>query len=232
MSSELELPVSEVFGPTWQGEGPHSGLRTGFVRLGLCNLSCEWCDTPYTWDASRFDVDKECPPTSVAEVHALLRPMNVETVCLSGGEPLIHRAKLPALLSPAWRWHVETNGTLVPPSWWAEMVEHTTVSPKINTRDPRSKRIKLGALGVWSELANRGLAAFKFVCSTPSDLDLVAEVVEEVGIRTEHVWVMPEGTDAQTLLIRHRELADAIEDRGWNTTTRLHTLLYEQERGR
>lgn len=227
-----ELPVSEVFGPTWQGEGPHAGTRTGFVRLGLCNLSCEWCDTPYTWDASRFRIDKECPPTTVEEVHALLRPMDVRTVCLSGGEPLIHKAKLPALLSPAWSWQVETNGTIVPPSWWAEMVEHTSVSPKVNTRDPFRKRIKPKALAAWRELAEDGKAAFKFVCSEPADLDAVADVVELARIGPEHVWVMPQGTDAATVLARHRELADAIEDRGWHTTTRLHTLLYGQERGR
>lgn len=230
--AENELPLSEVFGPTWQGEGPHTGLRTGFVRLGLCNLSCEWCDTPYTWDETRYRVAEECPPTTVEEIHRQLRRMSVETVCLSGGEPLMHRGKLAQLLTPEWTWHAETNGTLAPPGWWPERVAHTTVSPKVITRDPRSKRIKPRVLKLWEALADRGQAAFKFVCSTPADLALVAEVVEEVGISDRHVWVMPEGTEPEDVLTRHRELADAIEGRGWNTTTRLHTLLYGQERGR
>ncbi|HHK7228110.1 TPA: hypothetical protein ACQXLV_002143, partial [Streptococcus pneumoniae] len=42
------LPVSEVFGPTIQGEGPHAGRTCHFIRLGGCNLSCSWCDTPYS----------------------------------------------------------------------------------------------------------------------------------------------------------------------------------------
>src|SRR4029450_7825218 len=50
-----ELVVSEVFGPTFQGEGPSVGRRAGFVRLGRCNLDCSWCDTPYTWDWERHD---------------------------------------------------------------------------------------------------------------------------------------------------------------------------------
>lgn len=53
--AEGELVVSEVFGPTFQGEGPSLGRRAGFVRLGRCNLDCSWCDTPNTWDWSRFD---------------------------------------------------------------------------------------------------------------------------------------------------------------------------------
>jgi len=226
------IPVSEVFGPTFQGEGPHAGVRTGFVRLGLCNLSCEWCDTPYTWDRKHYDVDKECPPTLVGEVHDRLRALDVRTVCLSGGEPLMHKAKLPALLSSEWSWHCETNGTIGPPAYWQNMVAHTSVSPKINTRDPEKKRLKRGALGAWNDLADKGLAAFKFVCRAPRDLDRVADVVELVGIAAHNVWIMPEGTTERELLPRHRALAPFIEARGWNTTTRLHTLLYGQERGR
>jgi organic radical activating enzyme len=222
------LPVAEVFGPTFQGEGPYTGVRTGFVRLGLCNLSCQWCDTPYTWDSTRYDVDRECPPTELEQVHAQLRAMDVDVVCVSGGEPLMHRAQLDKLLVPPWRWHVETNGTIAPPSWWSEHVEHTSVSPKINTRDPFKKRIKLPALTAWAELGSR--VAFKFVASTPADLAEVDYVVELVGIGPSRVWVMPEGSTSSEVIKRHRELAPYVLDRGWNSTTRLHTLLYEQER--
>jgi organic radical activating enzyme len=177
-------------------------------------------------------VDKECPPTHVTEVHERLRTMDVDTVCVSGGEPLIHRAKLEALLVPEWTWHAETNGTITPPAWWAHHVAHTTVSPKINTHDPIKKRIKVPALEAWDELADRGRAVFKFVASVPEDLAVVQWVVDLVGINPENVWVMPEGTTPDELVTRHRELAPHVLDRGWNTTTRLHTLLYGQERGR
>lgn len=45
--SVRDLLVSEVFGPTVQGEGKHCGRIAAFVRLGGCNLHCRWCDTPY-----------------------------------------------------------------------------------------------------------------------------------------------------------------------------------------
>ena len=54
-----DLVVAEIFGPTWQGEGPSAGQVAAFVRLGLCNLTCAWCDTAYTWDRSRFDLRAE-----------------------------------------------------------------------------------------------------------------------------------------------------------------------------
>lgn len=232
MSDDVLLPLSEVFGPTWQGEGPHTGLRTGFVRLGLCNLSCEWCDTPYTWDSSRYDVAQECPDTSVSEIHRQLRGLDVETVCLSGGEPLMHRAKLEALLVPAWTWHAETNGTIAPPDYWSQRVAHTSVSPKIATRDPAKKRLKFPALEAWADQARAGRAAFKFVAVSPRHLDDIRRLTEALDLPDRYVWVMPEGTDAETVLLRHKALAPYIEGHGWNTTTRLHTLIYGEERGR
>jgi 7-carboxy-7-deazaguanine synthase len=45
-----ELLVSEISGPTLQGEVPSAWQAAAFVRLGGCNLSCRWCDTAYTWD--------------------------------------------------------------------------------------------------------------------------------------------------------------------------------------
>lgn len=48
VASEPALQVSEMFASI-QGEGPHSGRPSVFLRLGFCNLSCSWCDTPYTW---------------------------------------------------------------------------------------------------------------------------------------------------------------------------------------
>ena len=49
-SENNSLTVSEIFGPTFQGEGPFTGRAAVFLRLGRCNLDCKWCDTPYTWD--------------------------------------------------------------------------------------------------------------------------------------------------------------------------------------
>lgn len=224
------LPVSEVFGPTFQGEGPYAGHQTGFVRLGLCNLRCEWCDTPYTWDRKRYNLDAEAPQTSIGEVHVRLRQLDVQTVCLSGGEPLIHHRKLQGLLTPEWTWHAETNGTIPPPPWWLDTVAHTSVSPKINTRDPLHRRIRPEVLAAWNNYARRGRACFKFVCKEIGDLDTVGRLTRELGIEPQHVWIMPEGTTSRQLLTRHRALADLVLARGWHTTTRLHVLLYDGER--
>src|SRR5262249_51216898 len=39
--------VSEIFGPTIQGEGPLIGRPSVFVRTAGCDYRCAWCDTLY-----------------------------------------------------------------------------------------------------------------------------------------------------------------------------------------
>ena len=227
-----QLAVSEVFGPTVQGEGPTAGRRAGFVRLARCNLDCTWCDTPYTWDWSRFDPADEAHPTDVADVVARLDAMAPGRVVVTGGEPLLQQRALVPLLDACaargWPVEVETNGTVVPDPEVVQLVAQFNVSPKLaNSGVAADRALRPAALAA---LRDSGRAVFKFVVNGPADLDEVAAVVDAHGLAP--VWVMPEGTAAADLLPRLRALVDDVVGRGWNLTPRLHVLLWGDERGR
>ena len=227
-----ELVVSEVFGPTFQGEGPSVGRRAGFVRLGRCNLDCAWCDTPYTWDWDRYDPAVELRRTSVSSVLARLEAMAPEIVVVTGGEPLLQQRGLIPLVEGSaargWPVEIETNGTIVPDDRMVGLVAQWNVSPKLaNSGVAYDKRVRSDALAA---LRATGRAAFKFVVTEAADLDEVGALVDAHGM--EPVWIMPEGTDATTCLARSRQLADPVLARGWNLTTRLHVLLWGDQRGR
>ncbi|SHF60384.1 hypothetical protein SAMN05444320_104245 [Streptoalloteichus hindustanus] len=65
------------------------------------------------------------------------------------------------------------------------------------------------------------------------DVGDLAEIQELVSAyHLNPVWVMPEGTDSTTVLTRARHLADPVLERGWNLSTRLHTLLWDNVRAR
>lgn len=233
------LPVAEIFGPTFQGEGPYIGRVCSFVRLGLCNLACAWCDTPYTWDRARFDVDAECPEQNVTAVCDQIASYNTPLTVVTGGEPLLHQQRdafgtLLEGLARVGGIHVETNGTIPPTEHTREKVEHFAVSPKLgnNGADPRSKRIKPPALAAFGELAVAGRAVFKFVVSDTGDLDEVDHLVGEHQLPSSTVWIMPEGgTTTGLLATQTEELAHAVLQRGWNLTTRLHVLIWGDRRG-
>lgn len=235
------VPVSEVF-PAWQGEGPATGRTCTFVRTGLCNLHCSWCDTPFTWDNTRYDVAAECPPRTADWIVEQVRRHPARLLILSGGEPLMHRAN-PALLDALGRlkdWgheiHVETNGTLTPTPQLAELVDLFAVSPKVaQDDDPLSKRIKPAVLRWYADLSRStrpGTACFKFVARDPSDLVAIRAIVRDHDLPNGTVWVMPEGTTPDELTHRHRLLAPHLEETGFNTTSRLHVLLYGDQRGK
>jgi 7-cyano-7-deazaguanosine (preQ0) biosynthesis protein QueE len=226
------LVVSEVFGPTVQGEGPSLGRRAAFLRLGRCNLDCDWCDSRFTWDWERYDPAVELAARPVAEVVAEVAAMGVDRVVVTGGEPLLQQRRLLPFLEAAsergWVVEVETNGTIVPAPAVADLVAQFNVSPKLaNSGVAPDRAIVPAALAA---LAATGKAAFKFVATGPEDLDEVQALVD--AHRLDPVWIMPEGTTAAAVAAGGRALADEVVARGWHLTTRLHVLLWGDERGR
>src|ERR1700719_782206 len=91
--TEFALRVSEIF-VSFQGEGPSSGERAVFVRLAGCNLSCQWCDTPYTWDWSRYNRVLESHKVVADEVARHVVALAGEygkLLILTGGEPMLQQ---------------------------------------------------------------------------------------------------------------------------------------------
>ena len=101
MPREVELNLVELFWSA-QGEGPHVGRSTVFVRFGRCDLRCGWCDSPETWKAApqcRFEVDPgsgefEFEPNPITPGRLrrgieALAPRLGTFLSLTGGEPLL-----------------------------------------------------------------------------------------------------------------------------------------------
>ncbi len=107
----LALKVQEIFA-TFQGEGPYVGYPSVFVRLGGCNLACDFCDT-------EFDSFKEIALDKIVE-KVLELSKNKEgkiirnLVVITGGEPLRQPiSKLcEKLIDEKFLVQIETNGTL------------------------------------------------------------------------------------------------------------------------
>lgn len=227
------LLVAEHFGPTLQGEGPHAGRSAGFIRLGMCNLACSWCDTPYTWDESRYDLTSELTLIDADVLAADAKEWRTPIVVITGGEPLVQQGKaawaqlLTALHAQGQQVHVETNGTIPPNPACDALVDHFSVSPKLSNAG-QDNAMKPRAL---SWFAQDDRAIFKFVCATPADLDEVDNLVASYGIAGDKVWIMPEGAEPGDTLLHMSELADEVVARRWNLTTRLHVLCWGNTRG-
>jgi organic radical activating enzyme len=115
--------VKEMFGPTLQGEGAHTGRACVFLRFAVCNLACPGCDTDFSPEGA-----VRC---TAAEIVARLHELDVgrtHRVIVTGGEPTLQwDAPLAAAVRGAgFRVHMESNGTRAP----AGPVDWLTISPK------------------------------------------------------------------------------------------------------
>ena len=111
------IRISEIFGPTIQGEGPLIGRPTVFVRTGGCDYRCTWCDTMYAvLPAYRNEWAFMTPAEIMVRVDEFAGGKAV-LVSLSGGNPALQ--PLASLIRLGRRngdtFALETQGSLAQP---------------------------------------------------------------------------------------------------------------------
>lgn len=233
--AEHRLLVSEIFGPTIQGEGLSMGVPAVFLRVAGCPLSCVWCDTPYSWDWSRHSRAESTTRITTdqawAKVCALAEGSGAKTLVITGGEPASQWRSLCVVARSArkhgWRIEVETSGA-VDLRDLAEEVDLITVSPKLSSSGlDESTRIKDDLLRCLSRSSG---VVWKFVIDTTADLCEVDALVGTYDLAP--VFLMSQATTPEQVIERTRWLVPAAIARGYRVTTRLHTLMWGDERGR
>ena len=124
------IRISEIFGPTVQGEGPLIGRPTVFVRTGGCDYRCAWCDTLYAvLPEYREDWTLMTPADILAEVDRLAGGAPV-LVSLSGGNPAL-QPLAPLIEMGHAKGHtfaLETQGSVAQP--WFAALDWLMLSPK------------------------------------------------------------------------------------------------------
>jgi organic radical activating enzyme len=210
------------------------GVPSVFLRLATCNLSCHWCDTKYTWDWRNFDYQTEVMEMEASEVQGKIQAFDCSHVVITGGEPMLQQAGLTPLVESlaevGYTFEVETNGTIVPAP---EMIRHIgqwNVSPKLRTSgNPSAASQVPSALEVFAGLDK---AYFKFVVTGESDVDEVCALREQYQLEPGRVLLMPEGRTPDALAKKSCWLSEACLKNGFRFTTRLHIILWGDERGR
>lgn len=127
---ETQIRVSEIFGPTIQGEGVLIGLPTVFVRTGGCDYRCSWCDSLHAVDSEYRDQWPAMSVEAIWETVTELSGGEPLMVSLSGGNPAIQ--PLGPLIArghgEGYRFALETQGS-VAKEWFAEL-DVLVLSPK------------------------------------------------------------------------------------------------------
>lgn len=224
------IPISEIFGPTLQGEGPLIGKPSVFVRVGGCDYRCNWCDTLY---AVLPEYKNEWQKLNEEEILAqvlLLTQNNPILVTVTGGNPALY--DLSGLLkrghAQGLTFALETQGSVAKP-WFADL-DHLILSPK----GPSS-----GMETDW-EIVRECLqydvpSALKFVVFDEADYLFArrgAALFSEVPIYLQ-LGTNPGGGES-TLGAQADWLLKKVMDDNWHDVTilpQMHVMLWGQKRG-
>ncbi|TMM48715.1 7-carboxy-7-deazaguanine synthase QueE [Qipengyuania marisflavi] len=231
---------AEIFASV-QGEGPSAGRPCTFLRLSRCNLACVWCDTAYTWhfdgddrphrDGATFARKANQLSLDEAVVAGRIRALGQDRLVITGGEPLLQAGALAKLLEllPDITVEVETNGTTAAPPQLDVRIDQFNVSPKLaHSGNPAELALLPERLDFY---ATDPRAWFKFVIASPADVDEVLALAERYRFRPGHVFLMPEGTESETLRTREQWLAPLCVEHGFRLSDRLHIHLFGDTRG-
>jgi organic radical activating enzyme len=232
MSTDRSLRVSEIF-ESIQGEGASAGAPSVFLRLGVCNLRCRWCDTKYTWDWAQYRYEEEVRELSIAAVVEQLDGIaEGHHLVITGGEPMLQQPALIALLAGltvARHVEIETNGTLSPRPELARRVDQWNVSPKLeNSGEDAARRTSLGAL---TALRDTGRAWLKLVLEGDADRAEAEGLIRRLEWPKDRVLFMPQASSREALAERAPLVERWAREAGVGVSPRLHVERWDGQRG-
>lgn len=201
----LMIPVLEIFGPTFQGEGRAIGQKTMFVRTAGCDYHCAWCDSAFTWDGS------EKPKRMTAdEIIAELDKLGAyDYVTLSGGNPCLLGANMGELVVKLKARDVtlgiETQGSRWQ-TWLKDIDQVTFKIPVFNDEDLTFAKM----------IQKRYQPDVLYLSAGNPEPHASGNIVEAQLNRLRQLW---------------ETVAADLEWKSVRVLPQLHTLLYDNKRG-
>jgi 7-carboxy-7-deazaguanine synthase len=239
-----KIPISEIFGPTVQGEGPLIGRPAVFVRTGGCDYRCAWCDTLYAVLPEHSDEWVPMTPSDILARVDELTAGHPILVTLSGGNPALWPLESLVTLgkSQGYSFALETQGSVAAP--WFALLDWLILSPK-----PPSSGMPMnwGALDTCLDAAgNQPRSALKIVVFDDDDYQYARVVARryarlpiylQVGNPTPLIAAngeISESVSNDHLLDRLRWLIGRVTQDSWFDATvlpQLHVLTWGNRRG-
>jgi len=191
------ISISEIFGPTIQGEGALIGTQTIFVRTAGCDYRCSWCDTGYAVLPDYQNDWINMRPESIFEEIESLSNEQPMWITLSGGNPAMQNleALIKLVKSKGYRFSMETQGSISKP--WFALLDQLTLSPK-----PPSSEMKFKKRGlercldacIRDNQTNTDIS-LKFVVADQNDLIWAKQIAEQYPQLSSYVQPCNIGAD-------------------------------------
>ena len=229
------INLIECIGSTWQGEGIDAGRQMALLRFKECDRvvnkrACNFCDTLVKMrvlETGKYTLD---------EINKIVQ--KTRGILLSGGEPLYAPNYEPTLeILEKCDFdivNIETNGIDIV-NFIKDMEENLEIqnkldgdkikiiySPKIFNEEDYGKEIVRT-----NQIISKHMVYIKLVVGKESILveDYLHEIVD-MSPRSNQIWLMPEGTNRDDLIMNSGKVMDLCEKYGCNFSSRDH-VIYE-----
>lgn len=211
-----------------QGEGNLIGKKMLLLRVAGCNLKCNDCDTPHSWNTPSII------PYTYAEFVEMIRFKKIqipfEYVMITGGAPSLYKDFLYCVIhnNEDLHFQIEDAGD----TDWGIFKNLPNVyfsfSPKIGALEGATK------ITDWKAFENLPL---NWICkvvveesSWNSNLSSIKNFQAKYNIPDSKIYLMPKGIDSGEIIRGSQFVIDKCWEYGFNFTTRLHILLYGNKR--
>jgi 7-carboxy-7-deazaguanine synthase len=243
------IKVSEIFGPTLQGEGALIGQPTVFVRTGGCDFRCVWCDTLY---AVLPEHKQDWTPMEAEDILKQIHFLTEGRGCwitLSGGNPAMQ--PLGELIVTGstdydYKFVCETQGTLAPD--WFGYLDMLVLSPKPPSSEMKFKPHLLEkCIEAATTTEENPEVILKIVVFDDADFAFATEVHAMKQFRNlplylqagNHTPFQDDEVDVDGIIGRTKWLADKVFEHGFTNEVgasitvlpQLHTIMFGNERG-
>lgn len=201
------LEIQEIF-PTFQGEGPFTGVPAVFIRLGGCNLACDFCDTEFE-SFKTMGLDEIIAQTVAFSEQNGQKTHNL--VVITGGEPLRQpiEALCERLIAHGFTVQIETNGTI-----FRDL--HQDVQLVCSPKNAGN-----GYFPIREDLASR-INAYKFIISASHPL------YKDIGPVNDNIpiYVQPmDEYDAQKNAANTARAVQLVQEHGYRLSLQTHKIV-------
>lgn len=193
------LPVMEEF-YSLQGEGFHTGTAAYFLRIGGCDIGCNWCDSKASWFSGAHSLIR------VDDIVGRISECPAHAVVVTGGEPALYPLKYlcDMLAAMEVKTFIETSGAYPITGDW----DWVCLSPKPQSPPFSGNYLKAHEL--------------KVIIEKHSDFQWAEENAELVGSQC-HLFLQPEWSQRSKML---GEIVQYIEaNPRWRLSIQAHKYI-------
>lgn len=224
-----QIILNEKIYPVIQGEGPYVSTKMLLVRLYGCNIKCPDCDTKYAWDENNVKIHYDIY-RFIDYLNEKLAEFNIHDILITGGSPNLYQEQLKSVISSFTyvNFHIEDNGSEKWDEWFLSRENiFFSFSPKVGVLKPGIK------VKEWKAFIQKPKNYIvKIVVNKNINFRVISDFINNYKIPKSKVYLMPYGKTREEIIENSKWIIPICYTSGYNYSTRLQILLFDNEKGK